>query len=321
MAIINRKSLSGTYSMICVFTTIGLIIYAMYRFSKDEDTTLVRVTKFHSSKDAIYPSISFCILQPFLEKQFKVYNDNTINESSYTEFLDGKIWDERFLKVDYDNVTVSLTDYLLRAEFTFNDYDHHEMTTKTTVTYQYVSYRSSKQKCFTIDVPFWENKQLEIFVVNINAGIFQNRKRHSRKDTNWMEIYLHFPGQRFTASYNLKDDFSSRQNKTTNNVMQFNTRNIEVLTRRNRIREPCEEDWRNYDIYVMKAMMKKAGCRPPHWKTIIDLPICSRPDQMKSFARAPKPREIESFIIQPCKVLSDFDYKYEEYNSTDDKQG
>ena len=110
MAIINRKSLRCTFSMICWFTTIGLIIYAIYRFAKDEDTTLVRVTKFHTSKDAIYPSISFCISPPFLEKRFEVYGDDSINMTSYSEFLDGKIWDERFLKVDYDNVTVSLID-------------------------------------------------------------------------------------------------------------------------------------------------------------------------------------------------------------------
>ena len=102
--------------------------------------------------------------------------------------------------------------------------------------------------------------------------------------------------------------------------MKFLTKNIEVITRRNRIREPCEEDWRNYDTHIMEDMMKKVGCRPPHWNTGFDQPICSKPNQMKTFSRQPHTAEIESFI-QPCKVISQLDYKYLEVDYDDDKPG
>ena len=102
--------------------------------------------------------------------------------------------------------------------------------------------------------------------------------------------------------------------------MEFHTKNIEVITRRNRIRKPCVEDWRNYDTYIIEGMMRKTGCRPPHWKTTLDLPICSRPSQMKAFSRQPNTAVIES-SIQPCKVISQLDYKYVEDDYDDDKQG
>ena len=102
--------------------------------------------------------------------------------------------------------------------------------------------------------------------------------------------------------------------------MKFQTKNIEVITRRNRIRKPCEEDWRNYDTRIMEGMMKKAGCRPPHWEKIIDLPVCSKSNQMKTFARRPRPAQIESFI-EPCKGISQLDYRYMEVDIDDDKHG
>ena len=319
MAIINRKCLGFTFSMICFLATMGLSIYVMYRYSKDEDTTLVRVTKFHSSKDAIYPSFSFCIFPPFLEKKFEVYGDYSINMTSYTEFLDGKTWDERFLKVDYDNVTVSLSDNILEGYYvTHSTINYDEFVQKNMETHHYVSFRSSQRKCFTIDAPFYENQLLYYVGVNINEGIFPDGKRHGRFDTNWMKTYLHYPGQRFTAYQTVKNDFSPRQNKNRNYFIIFQTQNIEVITRRNRIREPCEEDWKNYDTHIMEGMMKKAGCCPPHWKTILDLPICSKPSQMKTFSRQPDTAKIASFI-QPCKVISNLDYNYEEFD--DDKQG
>ena len=305
--------------MICLFATLVLVTFAMYRFSNDEDTTLVQVTKFHSSKDAIYPSFSFCILPPFLEKQFEIYRDDAINMTSYAQFLDGTIWDERFLKVDYDNVTVSLIDNLIGAVYKTSHLNrNNKFIRKNMVPYHYVSFRSSKRKCFTIDAPFYEKQLIMGFTVNINKGIFPDRKRHSRYDTNRMFTYLHYPRQRFTAYHTIYTDFSSRNNTRKNYTMEFRTKNIEVITRRNKIRDPCEEDWRNYDEYVTEDRMKKAGCRPPHWKTISDLPICSTPNQMKTLSRQPDTVEIQS-SIQPCKVISQIDYTYVERDDDEER--
>ena len=99
----------------CLIATIGLSIYSIYRYALNEDNTVVKVTKYLSSKDAIYPSISFCILPPFLRDRFEVYGDSGVNMTSYINFLEGKLWDERMLMVDYDNVTVSLSDNLISA--------------------------------------------------------------------------------------------------------------------------------------------------------------------------------------------------------------
>ena len=95
--------------------------------------------------------------------------------------------------------------------------------------------------------------------------------------------------------------------------MEFGVKNVEVITRRNRVQEPCEKDWKNYDKYIMNEMLRKAGCRPPHWKTDLDLSICSDPQQMKIFSRQPNTAELESFI-QPCKIINKLDYTYEEYD-------
>ena len=93
--------------------------------------------------------------------------------------------------------------------------------------------------------------------------------------------------------------------------MEFHTKNIEVITRRNRIHEPCEKDWRHFDQHLMEGLMRKAGCCPPHWKTNLDIPICSAPIQMKTFHKQPSRAEIEAYI-QPCRVINKLDYIYGE---------
>ena len=308
----NWKCLNFTFSMICLIGTLGLSIYSMYRFSRDEDTTLVKTTKFLSSKDAIYPSLSFCILSPFLEENFKAYGDASINMTSYTKFLDGTLWDNRFLRVDYDNVTASLSDNLVAASYLPHKAKNLKKYVNWTVNH-YVSFRSPKRKCFTIDAPSDENELIRDFDIKVKEGIILDGKRYNYRNKR-IVTYFHYPRQRFTAIYTIGTP--SRQSKGRSYKLLFRVKNIEVITRRNKINEPCEEDWRNFDNHIMEGMMRKTGCCPPHWKTNLGLPICSNHHQMKTFSIQPTTAEMESYI-QPCRVINQFDYIYSKHKSYD----
>ena len=69
------KYFNSIYVMLCLLATICLSIYSFSRYNKNEDTTSIKITSFLSTKDAIYPSMSFCILPPFIEEKFQVYGD------------------------------------------------------------------------------------------------------------------------------------------------------------------------------------------------------------------------------------------------------
>ena len=97
----------ATFSL-CLCATVGLSVYSILRYCKNEDVTLVQISQYHSSVDRIYPSISICISPPFLIKESKIHKDDMINISSYKEFLRGNYWNETMLDIAYDNYTVSL---------------------------------------------------------------------------------------------------------------------------------------------------------------------------------------------------------------------
>ena len=109
MEILSWQRINNIFHLLCIAATASLTIYCMCLYYRNEDVSVVQFTKFYSSKEAPYPSFSFCILQPFLEKKFDMYGGE-INMTTYIKFLEGKLWDERMLDVEYDNVTVSLKD-------------------------------------------------------------------------------------------------------------------------------------------------------------------------------------------------------------------
>ena len=201
------------YVSTCFSATIFLSFYSLHRYIKNEDITLTKITTFLSTKDAIYPSLSFCILDPFLKKNFEVYGDHEINATSYDDFLLGNKWNERLEKVDYDHVTISLSESLKSGYYvTLNN---HYIKWDADF---YVSFRSAARKCFTINAPFPERDLLWIYSVNINNSIFPEG---ARSNSNRILTYIHYPGQRFTSYYTMKQFADSRQNKSNEYVIEF----------------------------------------------------------------------------------------------------
>ena len=302
----NCSKINKFYNLVCVISTIALQIYCLSNYLKDEDVSAVLFTKYHSSQEAIYPSLSLCIRNPFIESKFDRY-ENDINMTSYIKFLQGNFWDDKMLKVEYDNVSVSLSDNLIRGYY----YAHADEAPEW-IPDHFVSFRSYQRKCFTINAPFVENKQIWNFGVLISNKIYPEGQRRSTDPRhNGLFTYIHYPGQIFTSYYTIKKEWNSRVNKSKNYDMAFRIKNIDVITNRDKPKQRCLVNWREHDEYVMNNIMRETGCHPPHWISSTNLSVCSNARQMKVFRAQPSTDKVESFD-PPCKHIERLDYRFEE---------
>ena len=163
------KEFKRLYVITCLIVTIGLSIYSVSRYCKDEDSTVIKVRSFLGSKDTLYPSFSFCIMNPIIESKLDVYRDENINMTSYIKFLNGDFWDDRFLDVEYDNVTVSLRENLIEAMYKTHSRNIGVIDWKAEY---FVSFRSPERKCFTIKAPFPDEGLLHHSWLKIKKDIF-----------------------------------------------------------------------------------------------------------------------------------------------------
>ena len=119
----------------------------------------------------------------FLATKFDAYGDSNINISSYVKFLGGDLWDDRFLKIEYDNVTVSFSDNLISATyFSYTTRITHVISEDSVTSSNwdpdhYVSFRGSERKCFTVDAPFVDNDLLWAYDIKVKNDIFPDGKR------------------------------------------------------------------------------------------------------------------------------------------------
>lgn len=307
------------FHFLCLLTAFGLASRCLLKFLEDGSISSIQYKKFHhTSPDHIYPSFSWCIINPFLENELNKYGDG-INVTSYSYFLKGLYWDDRMVDIDFDNVTVSLSDNLYWINSYLHDYTkyfyNHALKEYDSLGWNpifYISFRSSHRKCFTFDIPLVEDKLVWIFDVKVDNKFFKDNVRPDRYQYDaGFYAYFHYPGQRFTSGYTIKYDWEAKSNQSNPYMMSFDVKDIEVTINRNRPQDPCIEDWRNYGKVLMDDIMLKAGCKPPHWKTSHKIPMCSKPEQMVYFEDQPSTTKVESFG-PPCNVIQSLQYTYEE---------
>ena len=114
----NFVNISYKLFVICVLLI--CIRCAIKKFIQDEDVSLISFKTFHDKPDHLYPTTTMCFYNPFLESELKKYGPG-INITSYSQYLQGRLSDERMKHISYDNVTVSMTDYLMSISGKFEN--------------------------------------------------------------------------------------------------------------------------------------------------------------------------------------------------------
>ena len=328
---VNHQSwLKYAYVIILVSATIALGIDCFKDYLKDEDVSLTEYKKFnHEDQDNVYPSVTFCIENPFISKKLEdIYDD--INITSYKNFLGGKSWDDRLLQIDYDNVTVSLDDALLGVRMNlFKDflrrysYGHKNTTfpdgnliTKFEPNF-YVSLRLWNKKCFTFDVPYIEKHFMFSFDIYLRNSIFPSGVRPSKNgEDGSLVTFFHYPGQWITAGYTNKFEWPGKDINSPPYTMEFRIQNVQTIRRRDKKSKHCLKDMRSYDTMITDDhIAHTVGCRPPHYKTQVKKPLCTTKKEMIMFKKLPSLFALEHYYL-PCKSIHNLRYDYYELDNT-----
>ena len=104
------------YIFVCIACTTAAIVRCIYEYWQNHDISRIKFHQFNQNKEGVAPSISLCFRNMFIEKELENFGDG-INAVSYRSFLQGKTMDDRMTKIDYDNVTLDINDYLDRIKF------------------------------------------------------------------------------------------------------------------------------------------------------------------------------------------------------------
>ena len=329
------KYLLRIYHAICIIATLSLVVWCISLYLQNNDVSRVDYQKFHATQQDIYPSFSLCFSHVLEHKELKKYD---LNESIYWKFLKGALWDERFMAISYENITINPIDYLLAIEMYQQNYNGEPVqsqyylydktqekaaNSQTTLRWKPKFYVDNNpfsgviQKCLTVDVDYIPLQQLSWLTIVMDKSIFEKSKRpfYTRESVDAFSVNIHYPDQRLRYSKTKKDwdqeePRDPRTRKPGSYGMNFYVFGMEVMHRRNKAKAPCNDKSNMDDENIKALMIRKINCTPPYWTSSQDRAVsdCTSPRQLKQFYEM---NGVRRYTV-PCRRMTQITYLYSE---------
>ena len=326
----NWRYLRNCFRILCLVATGALFVRGGWKYLANESSSLITFETFQRTEKDTYPSVSICTWTYVAENMLGIYDRKKLNETynvhdpwEYIKFLEGDIWEERMLGIKYDDVTIDIRDRIETIEVYGMNYQVLYMWVRNkneTNTIEYgsdsrsmppqispmrISYRGPYGKCVSLDLSAEKMPQIEGQLISFVHIKFSN----IRIDDVMLQYVINYPGQIFRG-FVLNTEFAWNLRITTGYVRGklFFVDIMEVFRKRNTFQKPCKQNWKDDDETIMRDVIKRANCRPPHWNVSVEYPFCDSKERMKkvyipnSPFKIASPTVLESFV-PPCDGL------------------
>ena len=307
------------FHCLCLISTATLILYWIYIFSLNEDRSKVDNIPFYQSKQDVFPVLSLCFKNPFSDNKL-VMTGTGVNAKSYLKYLEGKQYAPEMKDIDYENITMDISEYIEDTYVSWRNGSSKTYTKSSFLTTQNklfvntfsgIWFEEMFYKCYGLQL--LHDKQIESMSVLLKSTVFQNS--NGRSMFNFFTL-IHYPNQLLRSKRSIKLSWPKDKPNATLD-MKFKINAMEVIRRRNKDNQPCNEGWRNHDAVILTSHTDKIGCRAPYQYPTNVVRKCSTMREMKNAQFTLRSDEYGKF--PPCTSMDKILYTYEEDDLTSTK--
>ena len=275
MSCLARKTFKICFTVVCTIVVAFMIGYWFYKYEiEDKDVGVVDYAQLSDEEDIEFPAISLCLVEPFLDEKFIGTGLNDFMYL-YVQYLEGELYNVSFEQIDYDNVTIDLTQYFRAATIKWrngtwrnggmnlndlNSFHHHKVFSGF--------YGQLFFKCFMIIYAGEDQRQIKVLTMLYDL---------KKLEEDWQGglgprmavISAHYPGQFF-----LENEFTDMYlDEKQYAVIRFNE--YEILKRRNSRQRKCLDVTTAYDKIMVEEFVFDKGCRAPYLEGDASHPLCN----------------------------------------------
>jgi hypothetical protein len=241
--------------------------------------------------------------------------------------------DDELNSIDYDDVTIDLKEYMLGYQVlllnqTWIPFDKMREVGQDDWMGPYVSFRMHRGKCFSFDIPFNLNQQIQSISIRLKPNLFINETRPHEaawepETTPGLMFSLHLKSQISLSFPNMRSSWNKRYPKSSKNyMMKFELNNMDVILSRNKEEARCLEEWRKYDKVLYDYTIKNVGCQLPYWKLNNSSPNCTKQTEYEQIDAVITKAFYESLSFPPpCKMIKQAQYDYNDIEYDNDAPG
>ena len=156
--------------------------------------------------------------------------------------------------------------------------------------------------CHDLIIP--KDGRIRTYAILMNNSVF----KHRTSVYDFM-AYMHYPNHLTLSSKTLKLYWNGRK-EFENFDMGFWVTGVEVIMRRNKRTNPCDEDRDNFDTSLILKHIRQVGCRSPVYSSISSAPICNSSESMRKALH--RLRDDNYGVHPPCKTMEKIYYTYQD---------
>ena len=148
-----------------------------------------------------------------------------------------------------------------------------------------ISYQEPNRICFGPEVNTSVIKQHEYATLDLDKITSKMNEGRLESTLKYLRIYIHKQGQfirnigRDVANYASPDLLYDNGDQTYGSKIAFFVSQVTLLRSRHDAIDTCDRDLKNEDMMLLISIVKKVGCVPSYWKTIVQMdsayPICN----------------------------------------------
>ena len=279
------------------------IINCHEKFIEDDSISSLSIKQYLNSKEDIYPSISFCFVDPYSNMKLQKYG---FDKRTYRSMLQGEIpekllkmgqnWTEKLYNISIDDISYEAE---FESEFRYDTFGNWEKRVTENTSMIYLYHKGHVVKCFTIEVPDTSSiRRWKIYLRLFNI------ERYFMS----AYIFLHFKN---TLLVSKKRTFywPMWKNKTEKIDIEYKFANI--LDKRSTVKTPCRKIESNPDMQYMNKVFSSVGCIPPFIASDNERRHCNQ-NQLKVIKTALNlANDSSKGEMEPCKVIN-VDWKLEQ---------
>lgn len=321
-------SFRAGYRVGCVVTAFLVTLWPMYQYNLDNDLVQIDFKKTYSANERVYPALTLC--------------GDSVTISQLNGLTQETILNGTFYDAESRHKTLRIEDYVSTIQLRNFDneiilfsksgigFESHNKITNRRLSTNTIFRRYQATRCFAVAIPFMTDKGISSMDVGIKKTIFNSI--HIPTSSEIVSGNSHFS---VGLSYQNQYFPLLRHQEQTQNVGNekigactgfiMNVRGMEILHRRNKAKDPCNEYMNDNTTKLLEEVMEKLGCKPEFWAVDSLLPNCSRKQLNKS--RQLLDDTLYSYnerrLIKPCRSILDLWYDNDIDNSmescTDDE--
>ena len=298
--------LKTTFKIFCVIAAISLIVWQMYEYNySEEDKVNVIFQRFNSDQQRIYPSLTLC---------FDGTTNPTPNDTSHQNLLKEEFFrsgsNDTTLKVEKYIKVITVKDFhnnIIRYSKEGNDLANgiQGRTLSTNIVFR----RYKVGNCFAIGIPFMAQKEIHWINVEIKKSIFESGGVPTKQDLvsgkGKFSVGLTYQNQFFPLLNGKEKEIGKHEIQNECPGFVVNVRGIEIVHKRNKPTDPCNDDGFDDSTKVLEDLTAKLGCKPEYWNIPSNLPDCTKEElaEFRDILDDGLYNSNSKRLIRPCRYM------------------